>query len=333
MPLTGVMGDAMRASQQDADLVVRLDAYVAFIEAGNALEVRLATVDGTRLELKKGGRPSSSLANNPEDLFWVDDVQLTVQPVNFGGILDKQFPQNKASYQNVSLTNSSSFSASLSPSAGASSMPGIHGGRMMPTGMRGADIGFGSSSSQTVSSSAETYTPTGTDLGRGAVRYRWDSCGLSDKGSSRDDCSYRKPVDMYDPTTARMRALDVLSVSMPILNTDTQWVINLDRTPLRTLPDVLEFDLNFNVKFHTVQIIEKEGGGDDFAAGFAIVFRPDQWGSEKSPAYVRHATTERKPWFSDEQYKVRVRLNIENLKTACMGRDADCQLTAIACKS
>ena len=333
MPLTGVLGEAMRASQQDADLVVRLDAYVAFMDAGNALAVRLATVDGTSLELMKAGVPSSELADNPEDVFWVDDVQLTVSPVNFSGVLDQQFPQNKASYQNVSLTDSSSFSASLSSSAGASSLPGIQGGGMVPADARGGNMELGSSSSPTVSASAETYTPTGSDLGNGAVRYRWDSCDLSAEGVSRDNCSYRKPEDMYDPTTARMRARDVLSVSMPILNTDTQWLINLDRTPLRTLPDVLEFDLNFNVKFHTVQIVEKEEEGDTFAAGLARIFRPDLWGAERSPAYVRHATTERKPWFADEQYKVRVRLNIENLKTVCVDRGADGGLSAVACQS
>ncbi|MEM6846476.1 MAG: hypothetical protein AAF580_00170 [Pseudomonadota bacterium] len=333
MPLVGALGDAMRASQQDADLVVQLDAYVAFMEAANALAVRLATVDGTRVELSKAGVPSSTLAGNPEDVFWVDDVQLTVRPVNFSGILDHKFPKNKASYQNVSLANSSSFSASLTSSGGETRMPGIEGGGMVPADTLGAHFGFGSSSSHTVSASAQIYTPTGTDLGSGAVRYRWDSCDLSAKGVSGDNCSYRKPEDMYDPTTARMRALDVLSVSMPILNTDTQWVINLDRTPLRTLPDVLEFDLNFNVKFHTVQIVEKEAEGGNFAAGLAMILRPDRWGSQRSPAYVRNATTERKPWFADEQYKVRVRLNIQNLKTVCMDRGADGELSAVACQS
>jgi hypothetical protein len=283
--------------------------------------------------MTKAGRPSVLRREDAGDRFFVDDVQLTVSPVNFRGVIDKEFPKNKSDYKNISNTNTQSFSASLSPSAGASGAGAMMGGGLMPTGMLGANIGFGSSSSSTVSSSAETYTPTGTRLRNGAMRYRWDSCGIADKGSTRDDCSYRKPEDIYDPTTARLRVLDPLSLTMPILNTDTQWIVNLSRTPRSQLPDVLEFDLTFDVKFHAAAIRKKSGQADDFGAGFGLVFRPDQWGSDKSDAYIRHATQTVKGYREEARFKVRVKLNIENLKSVCLERDAEGTLTANKCRS
>ena len=325
-----------RRQHQEAELIVKLGAYAACIEAGNALEARLATVDGTQLIMTKSGQPSVLRHDDAGDRFFIDDVQLTVSPSKFCGVVDREFPKNESDYQSISNTSTQSFSASLSPSAGASAaggIPSMGGGGIMPTGMLGANIGFGSSSSSTVGSSAGTYTPTGTRLGSGALRYRWESCGLADKGSTRDECSYRKPEDIYDPTTARLRVLDVLSLTMPILSTDTQWIVNLDRTPRSRLPDVLEFDLTFDVKFHAAALRKKKGEGDNFAAGFGLVFRPDQWGSDKSDASLRHATQSVKSYTESARFKVRVRRNIANLKSICRARDAEGALTGRECRS
>ena len=152
--------------------------------------------------------------------------------------------------------------------------------------------------------------PVGADA-NGPARYEWTACGIADKPKTTDNCSYRNAKDIYDETSANLRTLKPISLIWPILATDTVFVVD---TPKAALPDWLAIDLDVAVRYDRVWLQAKNDDGMQFASGLGLVFRPDQWGSDKSPAYLKHANQDVKTEATVRSSRLTVALDIRDLK-------------------
>ena len=285
---------------QMANLTVRADAVTYLGDGGRRLYVRLATVDGSGLTLFQNGRPSATSGGSDRKWF-IGKVTATVRPSNFQAFADTIWPRVENDYSSVSITDTTSWNATLSANAAGGAFPSVGGG---------PSFGIGGSSSKSVSSNVKDYPPVGADA-NGPVRYEWTACGISDKPKTTDNCSYRGPADIYDETTANLRALKPISLIWPILATDTVFVV---QTPKAGLPDWLTIDLDVAVRYDRVWLQAKNDDATAFGSGFALVFRPDQWGGDKSPAYLKHANQDVKAEGTVRSSRLTVALDIRDLK-------------------
>ncbi|MFZ1431610.1 MAG: hypothetical protein WAS21_33225 [Geminicoccaceae bacterium] len=285
---------------QLANLTVRADAVTYLGDGGKRLYVRLATVDGSGLTLFQNGRPSATSGGSDRKWF-IGKVTATVRPSNFAAFADTIWPRVENDYTSVSITDTTSWNATLSANAAGGAFPSVGGG---------PSFGIGGSSSKSVSSNVKDYPPVGADA-NGPVRYEWTACGISDKPKTTDSCSYRGPADIYDETSANLRTLKPISLIWPILATDTVFVVE---TPKAALPDWLTIDLDVAIRYDRVWLQAKNDDAMEFASGFALVFRPDQWGGDKSPAYLKHANQDVKSEGTVRSSRLTVALDIRDLK-------------------
>ena len=287
---------------QMAVLRVRTDAVTWLSDGGRRLNVRLATIDGSGVTMMQNGQPAMPSAGSAGKWF-VGNVTLYLRPTNFGAFADTVWPRADNDYTSVSITDTTSWNASLSANANAGASPGVGGG---------PSFGIGGSSSKSVASSVKDYQPLGVvEQDQSKVTYKWAACGISDKPKTTDNCSYRKPEDIYDETTASLRTLKAITLSWPILSTDTVFVV---QTPKAGLPDWLTLDLDVFVRYDKVWLQAKNDDAVAFGSGFALVFRPDQWGGDKSPAYLKHANQDVKTDVTLRSSRLTVALDIRDLK-------------------
>ena len=252
--------------------------------------------------MMQNGRPAMPSAGSAGKWF-VGKVTLYARPTNFGAFADTVWPRAENDYTSVSITDTTSWNASLSANANAGASPGVGGG---------PSFGIGGSSSKSVAGSVKDYQPVGVvEQDQAKVTYTWTACGISDKPKTTDNCSYRKPDDIYDETTASLRTLKAITLSWPILSTDTVFVVE---TPKAGLPDWLNLDLDVFVRYDKVWLQAKNDDAVAFGSGFALVFRPDQWGGDKSRAYLKHANQDVKTEVTLRSSRLTVALDIRDLK-------------------
>jgi hypothetical protein len=278
----------------------RTDAVAYVDEGGKSLRVRVATIDGSGLTLMQNGQPTLASGGSAGKWF-VGNVYLNVRPANFGAFADTIWPKSAQEYINVSISNTLSWNATLSANANAGAAPGVGGG---------PSFGIGAASTKSVSSSVTDYQPSGTAV-EGKVRYMWQACGIADKPKTTDNCSYREPADIYDETTASLRVLKPITLAWPILSSDTEFVVT---TPKADLPDWLLIEFYTLVRYDRVWLEAKNDELNAFGSGVAIVFRPDQWGAEKSPAFLKHANQNVKSENTIRSSTLTIALDIRELK-------------------
>ena len=125
---------------QMAVLRVRTDAVTWLSDGGRRLNVRLATIDGSGVTMMQNGRPAMPSAGSAGKWF-VGKVTLYARPTNFGAFADTVWPRAENDYTSVSITDTTSWNASLSANANAGASPGVGGG---------PSFGIGGSSSKSV---------------------------------------------------------------------------------------------------------------------------------------------------------------------------------------
>lgn len=285
---------------QLANLTIRADAVTYLGDGGRRLYVRVATVDGSGLTMFQNGRPSATSGGSDRKWF-IGKVTASVRPSNFAAFADTIWPRVENDYTSVSITDTTSWNATLSANAAGGAFPSVGGG---------PSFGIGGSSSKSVASNVKDYPPVGADA-NGPARYEWTACGIADKPKTTDNCSYRNAKDIYDETSANLRTLKPISLIWPILATDTVFVVD---TPKAALPDWLAIDLDVAVRYDRVWLQAKNDDGMEFASGLGLVFRPDQWGSDKSPAYLKHANQDVKTEATVRSSRLTVALDIRDLK-------------------
>jgi hypothetical protein len=68
------------------------------------------------------------------------------------------------------------------------------------------------------------------------------------------------------------------------------------------------------VRYDRVWLEAKNDELNAFGSGVAIVFRPDQWGAEKSPAFLKHANQNVKSENTIRSSTLTIALDIRELK-------------------
>ncbi len=276
--------------QQTVELSLRPEVY-AFVDNGK-LYVRLRTTDGTMLQmLKNGVKPAIS---DTEGTFYIGGLRnqtwlyggpaIRVSPTSTNTSTDAGFSKDTTSGIDLSIE---SFGGNYSESIG-----------------------------KNVNFSSLDYRISG-GFEKGGASYSWEGCGLAVTVSTIDNCTYSGALDMWDEDTASLRNMKDISLTMPLMITDTLFVVD---TPKARLQDSLTLNINVAAVLHGISTIKNSANNstwDEFATGFTYVFRPDKWDVNESledQTHIRNNLTEKTKHVAIASFTINLNLDIAQLK-------------------
>lgn len=276
--------------KQTVELFLRPEVY-AFVDNGK-LYVRLKTSDGTILQMAKNGiKPAIT---STEGTYYLGGVRkqtwlyggpaIRVSPVSTNTATDGGFSRDTTAGLDLSIE---SFGGNYSESVG-----------------------------RNVNFSSLDYRVSG-GFDRGGASYDWEGCGLAVTVSTIDNCTYSGPLDLWDEDSASLRNMKDISLTMPLMITDSLFVVD---TPKSQLQDSLNLNINVGVVLHAVTTTKNSANNsdwDEFATGFTYVFRPDKWDFNESledQTHIRNNLTERTPYNTPASFTINLSLDITQLK-------------------
>lgn len=276
--------------KQTVELFFRPEVY-AFVDNGK-LYVRLKTSDGTILQMAKNGiKPAIS---DTESTFFIGGVRkqswlyggpaIRVSPVSTNTATDGGFNRDSTSGIDLSIE---SFGGNYSESVG-----------------------------KNVNFSSFDYRVSG-GFEKGGASYSWEGCGLAVTVSTIDNCTYSSALDLWDEDTASLRNMKDISLTMPLVITDTLFVVD---TPKARLQDSLNLSINIAAVLHGISTIKNSPNNstwDEFATGFTYVFRPDKWDVNESledQTHIRNNLTEKTRHGAIAGFTINLNLDISQLK-------------------
>lgn len=244
-----------------------LEPTVTALVKDEELYIRVQTPATTSVEMRHGTQPASNFPTDGN--FYIKDVNMYLD-FPYGRETFK-FPvaENQRTDAGVSQDSSEGVNFSFEEIVGADLSVS-----------RGRNVNF----------SANDFEVSGKrgpaeDEFFGAVQYDWIGCGLAATVQTTNNCTYKSPVDMYDPDTQTLRDIKVIAQSMPGLETDT--IFRVDRKK-QGLSDRLWMTISVQMQLHSAKIVKstkentKNKDWEDFKSGFTYVFRPDKWNFTKS---------------------------------------------------
>jgi len=288
--------------QQEVELQIRPAVY-AWAENGQ-LYVRVRTLDGTALRMLKNNRTPS--ITDTLNTYYLGNVNIGIWAT--GGSAQRLSPSNENTLTDAGFSQDETAGVDLNTDS--------LGGNYSET--RGTNANF---------QSYDYRISSTTD--RGGAIYNWQGCGLSVQVQDNDNCTYSGPEDMWLADRNTVRNLKDISLTMPLLLTDTVFVVDpssvywADRDHREYGIVTVMMDVGFNL--HALDVVQvrqtdatpAQSGWEEFKGGFEFVWRPDKWDFNKSledQEVVRSHTMKAMPFGRPGGFDINLRLDVSQLR-------------------
>ncbi|WP_093806058.1 hypothetical protein [Stappia sp. ES.058] len=288
--------------EQQVELRIRPEVF-AWAE-NNLLYVRVKTSEGTSMSMLKNGRGPS--IDDTLNTYYIGNASVGLWAT--GGSAEQISPSNENTVTDAGTSSDSTSGIDISTES--------LGGNYSES--RGTNTNF----------QVYDYRISGKKDRQGAL-YTYEGCGLSVTIQQDDNCTYSGPQDLWLPSTNTVRNLKAISLNMPLLITDTIFIIDpksvywADEDHRQYGMVTVMMNVGFNLHaLDVVQVRQAEqskakSGWEEFKGGFEFVYRPDKWDFSKSLAdqdIVRKHTMKAKTFARPGRFDINLRLDVSQLK-------------------